>query len=314
MSDVSADAPTDAPTPLCPQCGYDLRGLASPRCSECGLDLTTIGPAVSTIPWSNRHQIGRVRAYLATVRLFTLRSAWLKMEMARPVSIADARRFWLISVTLICLIPWILLARHGREMLLDLYDEAASSSVFVTFGATPSTIPQWFSLNILFPWLTGIALPGVAFVLLWLTMAAVTGVHTYLFHQSGLLRAQANRATALGHYLIAPILLPAAIFSLRALQVSVYGSATKADRWLNALGEPLKFVPPAFVLAIFVASLVNLLVRWLIALSLTTRCGWLYQIFAVIALPAMQLLCVLMIAVAVPWLIGVGWLSIRAMF
>ncbi|MEW6253473.1 MAG: hypothetical protein AB1716_22750, partial [Planctomycetota bacterium] len=45
--------------PMCPECGYSLRGLASARCPECGEDLPAVGPgsrrwAVRRLVWDRR--------------------------------------------------------------------------------------------------------------------------------------------------------------------------------------------------------------------------------------------------------------------
>lgn len=88
-----------APIPvgvLCPDCGYDLRGLTSDRCPECGFDLAPLRSAESQIPWVRRRELGRLRAYWRTVWAVFWRPARFCVELARPVSLGDARRFcWL---------------------------------------------------------------------------------------------------------------------------------------------------------------------------------------------------------------------------
>lgn len=86
---------------LCPQCGYDLRGIASERCPECGAAVDRDSVA-SRLPWTFRGN-GRVRAYAATVRLVTLRPKLLTAELARPVAYRDARRFWVVTSTILSL-------------------------------------------------------------------------------------------------------------------------------------------------------------------------------------------------------------------
>jgi len=60
--------------PVCPECGYSLRGLTSDRCPECGEPFPTTQRtfrrwALRRIPWDRRHRSSLVRAYFATVFL-----------------------------------------------------------------------------------------------------------------------------------------------------------------------------------------------------------------------------------------------------
>src|SRR3954452_7751839 len=83
---------------FCPDCGYDLRGIASERCPECGwvIDRTLLG--ASAIPWVGRERIGRWRAYWRTVWMATFSNKRLAMESVRPIEWRDARRFATITM------------------------------------------------------------------------------------------------------------------------------------------------------------------------------------------------------------------------
>lgn len=51
---------------FCTHCQYNLRGLTEPRCPECGRPFDPANLHTSLIPWVNRKQIGRVRAFFKT--------------------------------------------------------------------------------------------------------------------------------------------------------------------------------------------------------------------------------------------------------
>ena len=89
---------------ICPNCGYDLRGIASTLCPECGQPFDRDTLAKSQIPWVYRSEIGRRKAYLRTAWLSLIRPRALASEIARPVSFADADSFrratiWIIWPT-----------------------------------------------------------------------------------------------------------------------------------------------------------------------------------------------------------------------
>lgn len=104
-SSPDADLLLDRP---CPACGYDLRALTLPggeassqssaRCPECGLAVTVEMLSAGangawSIPWVFRHESGRRRAFVRTLRL-TLRRPWqLARSTVHPVDPTHARRF-----------------------------------------------------------------------------------------------------------------------------------------------------------------------------------------------------------------------------
>ncbi len=83
---------------FCPKCIYNLRGIESDRCPECGYSLAFLKIAESQIPWVHREQIGRFRAYWQTVWWATFRRLKFGEELARPMSVPDARRFHCVTM------------------------------------------------------------------------------------------------------------------------------------------------------------------------------------------------------------------------
>ena len=92
----------------CPKCGYNLRGLTSDKCPECGYDVTIVRRAESLLPWVNREKLGWLRAYWKTVWMVIFRSEQFSLEICRPVSEPDARRFRLVTM-LHAYVPLVLL-------------------------------------------------------------------------------------------------------------------------------------------------------------------------------------------------------------
>ncbi len=122
----NAGLSTDPPPPdvgqhdlFCPNCGYNLRGLPLPPpdakptpdakpgerpCPECGQLFNPATLAASINPWTHRHKIGRVRAFLRTVLLVTFKPKRLAQDINYDVSYRDAQKFRFI-VILINFVP-----------------------------------------------------------------------------------------------------------------------------------------------------------------------------------------------------------------
>ena len=83
---------------FCPKCSYNLRGIDSARCPECGYSLAFLKIAESQIPWVHRKEFGRFRAYWRTVWWATFRRLKFGEELARPMSLPDARRFHYVTM------------------------------------------------------------------------------------------------------------------------------------------------------------------------------------------------------------------------
>jgi len=97
---------------ICPRCGYDLRGLTSSRCPECGLDVTSLRAGITRIPWELRTSLGRWPGYWRTVWQVVQQPREFCLEIARPVSYANAQSFYWITAA------WVYLA-VGATFALD---------------------------------------------------------------------------------------------------------------------------------------------------------------------------------------------------
>jgi hypothetical protein len=83
---------------FCPACDYNLHGLTGERCPECGRDVAAILGGEVAIPWLERREMGRLRAYWRTVALLTFKPRKFNLAKARPGSERDARRFRAMTV------------------------------------------------------------------------------------------------------------------------------------------------------------------------------------------------------------------------
>ena len=290
-----ASAPGEAL--FCPDCGYDLRGIASERCPECGLTIEREPLGESRVPWSHRRRIGRVRAYWRTVWLATFRTRRLGAEVARPVDYPDAQRFRLVTVLLATASCWgvleALVADGGGRA------EMARGVAAVTNPFTGSQFPP-AALSLFLPWAAGALLVPVPPLAICLFLLMWTGVGSYWFHPRGLPVLRQNRAVALSYYASAPLafLLPAALL----LGVLYLMDALQLDREALLWGPFvlvgfLAFVsPPVAVVAQFVATL-----RLLRA---TTVAGagriWL----AAVVIPVTWALSAAVTLVGLLWLVG----------
>jgi hypothetical protein len=87
---------------FCESCGYSLAGLATDRCPECGTTFEPKELPFARIPWLHRKRLGKVRAYLSTVRLVCFHPRQFSRELCRPVRISakDARKFRMVTIHL----------------------------------------------------------------------------------------------------------------------------------------------------------------------------------------------------------------------
>lgn len=162
----------DAPgrIPLCPVCGYDLRGTAGERCSECGLVIDHADLARSSIPWAYRREIGRARAFLRTVCLVTLDLKRLRHEAAKPQSAHDAAVFrrWIIVLVAPSLAALAVIA-----ILWVGIDEIVAER-YSRFGM-PAGKHSGLAQDLLVPWSAGIGAPGALFAYVVLAAVAIAG-------------------------------------------------------------------------------------------------------------------------------------------
>jgi len=179
----------------CVRCGYHLRGVVGDRCPECGYDLAGLRSTESAIPWSRRRDIGRFRAYWATVWAVTVRTRKFCEEHAREVSYRDARLFqW---VTVLHAFPPVALGLWKGVLRVRDYLEnqlASQRGSFVFPG--PSVSERAFLEN--WPWI-------ILTVCLFLFLFVATGAPSYFFHPRERSTARQNAGIALSCYAASPL-------------------------------------------------------------------------------------------------------------
>jgi len=245
----------DLPLP-CPACGYDLRGNASGTCPECGEAFDPARLAEAQIPWQDRHEIGRVRAFRRTVWLALRHPTQLARQATRPVRYRDARSFQLVCVTL----AWLTIGPVAAWGLWSLREDVIADpmpSVTVFFDSPVGEASRPLALladgSIVAAFLVGL--------FLWLLMG--TGVASYFFHPASLPRAMQDRAVATSYYAAAPLtLLPVAgLVVLPMLGVAYLG---EEDIWPQALAG-------ALVIAFFGLATILVVVAFLATATLPER-------------------------------------------
>lgn len=171
-------APIDGDV-LCPQCGYNLRGLLANRCPECGVGFDRATLTASKIPWVRRRTIGKFRAYWQTVWMVVQHNDRLCDEFAHPVSFRDAQRFrW--ATVLHAYLPMLAVAVLGYA----------------------GHLPKNAVVDVLFDDGFEIVINHLGRLVL---LAAGTGVPSYFFHPRSISVEQQNRAIALSYYTCAPL-------------------------------------------------------------------------------------------------------------
>ncbi|MFK7790940.1 MAG: hypothetical protein AB8C95_15790 [Phycisphaeraceae bacterium] len=195
---------------FCPGCLYDLRGSMADACPECGAKLDRDLLAKSSIPWV--HDKG-VRAFIKTAWLATFKTQHFCLEVARPVSLIDARKFrrqvvgLLTLVGVLCGLFLALMLEDFREPLGQIWMDR------------PGLVLSAFV---------------VSAVLLLLYFVGFTGLHMYWFHPKALSVEQQNRAVALSHYACAALLWLVPTFA--GLSFSIAMGAFGEDPFDGALG------------------------------------------------------------------------------
>jgi predicted RNA-binding Zn-ribbon protein involved in translation (DUF1610 family) len=250
MAETAATTTESAIDLVCPECGYDLRGITSEQCPECGQRIDRAGMSLARIPWSHRNAIGRVRAYWRTNLLVIFRPRRLVEEMVRPVGFADAQRFRHVTV----LIAWLPLFVVFVVTLVINWSDATTGIHIPTarFG--------WFLEAACFFSL----LPAA-----WLALLMISGVGSYFFHPTSMSVLQQNRAIALSYYTCAPLAwlwLPAA-FSGIAIAIS----STDWGQW--NFGQKLWVAAICCAVGFFVAIIAIGWSRTTVLMRRTTHCG-----------------------------------------
>ena len=234
---MTAISPDDPPLP-CPRCGYDLRGNETGVCPECGEAFDAATLTTAAIPWQNRREVGRFRAFVRTVWLALRRPRELARQAARPVDYGDARRFQLVCVAL----AWLGVAPPAGYWLWS------NLRLFVEVSGGGSGLAGRFAD-------AAVILALVAGLFLFLLTA--TGVAGYFFHPRGLAVELQDRALALSYYAAAPLsLLPAAAaLGLAVIPALTRGAPTFQKSPLVFLAQTLGTLPLCVVAVVAAADL-----------------------------------------------------------
>ena len=256
----------------CPHCGYNLRGLTSGRCPECGNVFDLAAMSRSQIPWLHRAEVGRMRAWWRTCWMALRRPGQFAASINAPCPYADARRFWLINVAILCL-PLVVLC------VVFPLTFAADDLPFPwgTIGFSPSGGGSriWWVANAALPWMSSVVYWPVSVIASVLSVLFVTGSVSYLFQVMPIPRRQQDRAAAMGLYssgaLIAgPIVL--IVLAVAALLVwiatlAAVGQAVGSMDLSFMCAATLGFIPLLTVVIWWMAS--GMLYRRLCHASLT---------------------------------------------
>ena len=186
---------------LCPGCEYDLRGIESERCPECGLVIDREAIRHSRVPWEHRKQIGTIRAFWRTVWRATFSPLKLGAEVARPVSLQDARLFRriVIAITATPLIVAAIVLRYLEQ----------NTAMLLVAGPSVGMNPPGSRADVLTDLATCFAaglgswwIPSVGILIY---VICLSGAGMYFFHPRALSRERQNRAIAISHYASAPL-------------------------------------------------------------------------------------------------------------
>ena len=305
--------PTNAlSAPLCPSCGYDLRGLSSARCPECGLPIDRA--TESAIPWVRRREIGRARAFGRTALMATLRPRRLFAEVARPVSHRDGQTFRVAVVALAC-VP---LAAVATWVVSEGPNQAGRPPTqVVPWLARSLGVPEvarWASdtIDVRAPLLAGLATPGVAAVGVLVAVALASGVPSYGFHPRRLPVARQNRAIAASYFALAPLLLLAVTAVASA---ALYGSAVRYPAERNFGIPPEVGTAAGWVArATAVAALLGWWATLAVATSVTTIAGPLTSTARVGVAVLVAVVVAAVTPAAIAWTVGYVRLMLAPFF
>ncbi len=187
MEAATPDSPAGGQStvdPLCPGCGYLLRGINRAQCPECGHDLQFLKITEPQIPWARPHDHGHALAFVQTILAVKRNKNLIWEECGRPVDPQAARRFRWVTVA----ITWFLLVTLAGAMVVVFPEikDALQASV----GA-PSLIVS--------------AVLGAVWLLL--ALAAATEVASHALYHKKLPPAIEERAVALSYYCCGPLVL-----------------------------------------------------------------------------------------------------------
>jgi hypothetical protein len=282
---------------LCPACDYDLRGIQSDRCPECGL-LIGNTPALK-IPWEDRREIGRMRAFWKTVNLVVLQPARFAVAVAWPIDVGSSYLFrvWvtILVATPLSLIFLLVIWRSGGTGFL-----ALSSSATLD-GDGSSTVLQELAIV----WSAGATLAPVIPIGALLTLWFVTGSARFWYSSKKLEPPRRQRIATISHYACAPLAwapVPVAALAI-AMLLSPDWSVERAKGKIAAAFLSAGIAISGFLVVAWWWRTVYLMLR-------AMRCGWARCIAATIGLPIRWALSVALVFVLWPIVAGLVWLAV----
>ena len=201
------DGPADdaADGALCPDCGYDLRGLPGQtgRCPECGLPIDPLAAATSRVPWAHRRKIGLLRAYVATAVLVTLRPHQFVEEVARPAQRREA--LWFRAITVV----FVLLPLAFMTTVETPFDARMIADAAQNIAEGRSSWEAW-----VVPAMYGAESAALRVTYVAAALVAVTGAGSRFLRTRHQSTSRRDRALALAHYTSAPLLAAPILFLL----------------------------------------------------------------------------------------------------
>lgn len=248
MGDHSDTA--SSPVPLaadlfCPACGYNLRGCISERCPECGkaYDISTL--SASRIPWTNRQQIGRLRAFIRTIWIATAHPGQIADSLQAELALRDGRLFLVICMAPIAILLFGLLMTVARtQAILDSMSRWGGS-----MGA------EW-PVDLLYPVHRGLSLwPACVCIAIGLSLSlglmparvALFGGYPEPVRQRIIGGSHYLSGTWIGGGLVGVVV--SLIFALLLLAMS--GKSWTLDTWIHVAGIAPLFLIPATTLLIW---------------------------------------------------------------
>jgi hypothetical protein len=277
---------TDDDAPLCPNCGYDLRGFAAERCSECGQALDWANLRTSAFPWVRRRQIGSIAAYLQTAWLITIDSRKLRHEVGKPQLLADARSFRriaaiIVAAVVVCTFIAMVIANGGTEFL----------GVEWPVDMSPNT-PQWMQ-DVAVPWSAGARLLPVSCVCLVLLTVQLVGVPGYLARLPHGAAGQRERADGIACYAIGPMAW-LGVALLAAFAIGLIG-------WANDV--PYSLMGPIFLAIAGLTLLVSVVraIQWAVRVR---HYGFEGALLALAKLLGLWLTGLVVFGFVLPWSVG----------
>jgi hypothetical protein len=294
----SAPQLLDEDAPLCPVCGYDLRGTTGERCSECGEVIDWQALKTSGFPWARRKEIGRIRAYIQTVWLVTIDSKRLRHEASTPQDLKDARSFRRVTASILAVV-------FLSVFTAAIWKEGLGSLAFqpMPFMATMGRVPSWLQ-DLAVPWSAGATIPVTLPAILILLAADLTGLQRALFRVKDASPARQQRLAAIALYAAAPTawLLAAA---LDGLVIAVFQASVGPNDALMAVFA-LAVLLEVLVIVAALASIARI-VQWAVRVR---HAGLERGLLALIQLLALWLIGFATLLGIVPWCVGFLWIIV----